>query len=131
LLYTVAGGVWCKRNDMAKVKQPRDAVRLRLLGNWLRAAREVAGLSQSDLADAAGVPLPTLRNWEQGRREAGALSLVDIATACKADLGGLPVALSSPPEAEPTPATRGRPRKAAEPTAAEETPKKTRKRKES
>ncbi|MBV9126336.1 MAG: helix-turn-helix transcriptional regulator [Planctomycetes bacterium] len=38
------------------------------LGERLQRQREAAGLSQSALARAAGVPIGTLRNWEQDRR---------------------------------------------------------------
>jgi transcriptional regulator with XRE-family HTH domain len=39
------------------------------MGKRLKRLREAAGLSQSQLAAAAGVPLGTLRNWEYDRRE--------------------------------------------------------------
>jgi transcriptional regulator with XRE-family HTH domain len=38
------------------------------LGEHLKRLREAAGLSQPQLAQAAGVPVGTLRQWEQGRR---------------------------------------------------------------
>ena len=38
------------------------------VGDRLQKARQAAGLSQPQLAEAAGVPVGTLRNWEQGRR---------------------------------------------------------------
>jgi transcriptional regulator with XRE-family HTH domain len=38
------------------------------MGERLQKLREEAGMSQSQLARAAGLPLTTLRNWEQGRR---------------------------------------------------------------
>ena len=34
----------------------------------LQRLRAAAGMSQSKLAESAGVPVGTLRNWEQGRR---------------------------------------------------------------
>jgi putative transcriptional regulator len=37
-------------------------------GEMLQREREKAGMSQPELAKAAGVPVGTLRNWEQGRR---------------------------------------------------------------
>jgi transcriptional regulator with XRE-family HTH domain len=40
-----------------------------LFGEQLRTLRERAGLSQSALAQASGIPLWTLRGYEQGRRE--------------------------------------------------------------
>jgi transcriptional regulator with XRE-family HTH domain len=39
------------------------------MGKRLKRLREAAGLSQSQLAAAAGVPVGTLRNWEYDRRE--------------------------------------------------------------
>lgn len=44
------------------------------------AARVLAGLSQEELADAAGIPLGTLKNLEQGRadpRHSTVLALID------------------------------------------------------
>lgn len=38
------------------------------MGQKLQELRQAAGLSQSQLASAAGVPVGTLKNWEQGRR---------------------------------------------------------------
>jgi transcriptional regulator with XRE-family HTH domain len=39
------------------------------MGQQLKKLRAAAGLSQSQLARAAGVPVATLKNWEQGRRQ--------------------------------------------------------------
>lgn len=39
------------------------------MGERFKRLREAAGLSQSEAAEAAGVPFATLRNWEQGRRQ--------------------------------------------------------------
>jgi XRE family transcriptional regulator, regulator of sulfur utilization len=38
------------------------------MGENFRRLREAAGLSQSQLARAAGVPVGTYQQWEQGRR---------------------------------------------------------------
>jgi transcriptional regulator with XRE-family HTH domain len=38
------------------------------MGERLRRLREAAGMSQTDLARAAGIPIGSLRNWEQDRR---------------------------------------------------------------
>jgi transcriptional regulator with XRE-family HTH domain len=38
-------------------------------GERLRELRESAGLTQQQLADAAGVPIGSIRNYEQGQRE--------------------------------------------------------------
>lgn len=47
----------------------------------LKNLREKRGLSQSELADLAGVPLDSLQNWEQGRNEPLPSSLRKLATA--------------------------------------------------
>jgi len=39
------------------------------MGQNLQRLRQEAGLSQSALAKAAGVPIGSLRNWEQDRRK--------------------------------------------------------------
>ena len=46
------------------MKQGREA-----MGGRFQELRLKKGLSQSQLARAAGVPVSTLKNWEQGRRE--------------------------------------------------------------
>jgi transcriptional regulator with XRE-family HTH domain len=38
------------------------------MGDHLKRLRAAAGMSQPQLAAAAGVPVSTLRQWEQGRR---------------------------------------------------------------
>jgi transcriptional regulator with XRE-family HTH domain len=38
------------------------------MGERLKRLRERAGLTQPQMAEAAGVPVSTLRQWEQGRR---------------------------------------------------------------
>lgn len=38
------------------------------MGLRLQSLRQSAGMSQSELATAAGVPVSSLKNWEQGRR---------------------------------------------------------------
>ena len=38
------------------------------MGTRLQELRQKAGLSQSQLAKAAGIPAGSLRNWEQGKR---------------------------------------------------------------
>ena len=38
------------------------------MGGRLQELRQAAGMSQSQLARAANVPIGTLRNWEQDRR---------------------------------------------------------------
>jgi transcriptional regulator with XRE-family HTH domain len=53
------------------------------MGQKLQRLRMVAGMSQSELAAAAGVPLGTLRNWEQDRR----VPLLDTAAQVARTLG--------------------------------------------
>jgi len=45
------------------------------MGQRLQELRQKAGLSQPELAKAAGVPVGSLRNWEQGRR----MLMLDVA----------------------------------------------------
>jgi transcriptional regulator with XRE-family HTH domain len=37
-------------------------------GERIQRLRKAAGLSQSGLAKATGIPVSTIKNWEQGRR---------------------------------------------------------------
>ena len=53
------------------------------MGERLRWLRQAGGLSQSELAKAAGVPVGTLRGWEYGRRT----PLLDAAARVAAALG--------------------------------------------
>jgi transcriptional regulator with XRE-family HTH domain len=80
------------------------------MGAMLRALREAAGLSQDQLAQAAGVPVGTLRNWEYGRRE----PLLSAAGRLAAALGVSVDELLKAPTADEVSARskRGRPRKA-------------------
>jgi transcriptional regulator with XRE-family HTH domain len=47
----------------------------------LHRMRERAGLSQSELAKKAGVPVRSIQNWEQGHRRPRAPALLDLARA--------------------------------------------------
>jgi transcriptional regulator with XRE-family HTH domain len=51
------------------------------MGGRLQELRHGAGMSQSELADAAGVPVASLKNWEQGRRLPGLDAAVRLAAA--------------------------------------------------
>src|SRR5262245_40933234 len=62
------------------------AVRLKVL-------RAQAGLSQPELAERAGMPLPTLRGFEQGRREPNYRTLVKLGRGL-----GVPLSAFEPPE---------------------------------
>lgn len=56
----------------------------------LKHMREKVGLSQSELADAAGVPIRTLQNYEQGRLDIDQCSFeriirIAIALGCRVE----------------------------------------------
>jgi transcriptional regulator with XRE-family HTH domain len=78
----------------------------------LRALRERAGLTQVQLAEAAGVPIGTLRDYEQGRRrtEPAFRVTVKLAKALGVDCTAFAdtVADDAP---QPSPARTGRPKK--------------------
>jgi transcriptional regulator with XRE-family HTH domain len=63
----------------------RLAVELELLGQALTAARERAGLKQSDLAARLGVPPSYLSKIENGTRRLDVIELIQIAEAMKID----------------------------------------------
>jgi transcriptional regulator with XRE-family HTH domain len=60
----------------------------------LKEARERKGLSQSALAEKAGLPLRSLQNWEQGRRVPRLPEVVKLAKAVGAPLDQLLLALA-------------------------------------
>lgn len=70
---------------MAK-NQP-DAVRR--FGIQLQRAREAAGLSQSELAKAIGIPVGSVKNYEQGRREPKLFVAVKLAATLKVSVESL------------------------------------------
>ena len=51
------------------------------MGEKLRAAREAAGLTQTQLADKVGVQQRDISRWETGRREPGVLIVKKMAQA--------------------------------------------------
>jgi transcriptional regulator with XRE-family HTH domain len=51
------------------------------LGQRLQRLRLAAGMTQAQLAEAAGVPVATLRGWEIDRREPGLRPAVQLARA--------------------------------------------------
>jgi transcriptional regulator with XRE-family HTH domain len=59
------------------------------MGKHFQELRQAKGLSQSELAKAVGVPMPTLRNWEQGRREPGLGAAYHLARALGVSLDEL------------------------------------------
>jgi transcriptional regulator with XRE-family HTH domain len=63
------------------------------MGNRLKSLRRGAGLTQPQLAEAAGVPLWTLRAWEQARRTPlfdAAVKLADALGVSLDELAGRP-----------------------------------------
>jgi transcriptional regulator with XRE-family HTH domain len=77
----------------------------------LRDLRKKAGLTQEQLADKAGIPLPSLRGHEQGQRVPGWASVVKLAKAlgvtCEvfSDCDEIHDAPDKPPAAPAPPAT--------------------------
>lgn len=71
--------------------KPRDAEGLEKwaahVGAKIRALREVAGLSQVQLAEKAGIPQPHLSRLERAEHSATHKTLVKIATALGVDVG--------------------------------------------
>jgi transcriptional regulator with XRE-family HTH domain len=82
-----------------------------VIGDRIRSRREAAGLSQQQLADRIGVPLPTLRHWEIGQREPRAAACLRLAQALGVAIEEL--VREPAPDEKPAPRKRGRPRKAA------------------
>jgi transcriptional regulator with XRE-family HTH domain len=58
-------------------------------GQRLQRLRQAAGLSQSQLAQAAGVSFGTLRNWEYDRREPLLGAAVKLAMALGVTVGAI------------------------------------------
>jgi transcriptional regulator with XRE-family HTH domain len=61
------------------------------MGERLQRLRKAAGMSQAELAAAAGVPRDSLRNWEYGRRTLlfdAAIKLADALSITLDDLAG-------------------------------------------
>lgn len=58
----------------------------------LQKARQAAGLSQSQLAEKAGVPIRTLQHWENGDRDirkAAVMTVIELAKALGCDINDL------------------------------------------
>ncbi len=51
------------------------------IGKRIRQFRDAAGLSQSGLAEKAGIPIRSVQNWEQGHRLPSVKHLLPLATA--------------------------------------------------
>jgi transcriptional regulator with XRE-family HTH domain len=66
------------------------------MGRRFKTLREAAGLSQSQLAKVAGVPVASLRGWEQGRRTPLFDAAVRVAEALDVSLDDL-AGIGAPP----------------------------------
>ena len=55
-------------------------------GKIIREARKVAGLSQQELAERAGVPRQSIARWEQGNVEPGFDTVRKLLRGCGYDL---------------------------------------------
>jgi transcriptional regulator with XRE-family HTH domain len=55
-------------------------------GRRLKRLRTAAGLTQAELARAAGLPFDSVRNWEYDKREPALFAAVKLATALGVDL---------------------------------------------
>lgn len=84
----------------------------------LASLREAAGMTQTQLALKANVPIDTLRRWEQGRHLPQIDAAQRLAKALEVDLNQLvrESDLEQPAESLTT-GKRGRPRKQPAPTA--------------
>ena len=80
-------------------------------GRHLRALREGAGLSRSELAREAGVPVSTLRNWEGDRGFPGLPALLRLAGALGVPVERFAEGVEDPAELDvhpgPTPTKKG------------------------
>jgi transcriptional regulator with XRE-family HTH domain len=79
----------------------RPAARGVIAGAVLAAARRSAGLTQEDLAGAAGLSVDTVKRWENGQRPLGNVRAADLARVqrCLRGLGGRPSLLARLPAA--------------------------------
>jgi transcriptional regulator with XRE-family HTH domain len=67
------------------------------MGNRIQRLRQEAGLSQAQLARAAGIPPGTLKNWEQNLRVPGLRHAVKLALALRTSLDNLAGMNEDPP----------------------------------
>lgn len=82
---------------MAK-KRPKGET----MGQRLQRLRNIAGLSQAELARLAGIPVTTLRNWEQDRRQPRLDQAVKLARALNVSVDIIAGAVSeAAPERQP------------------------------
>jgi transcriptional regulator with XRE-family HTH domain len=78
------------------------------MGERLQRLRKAAGMSQSQLARAAAVPLGSLKNWEQDRRVPLLDTAARVASALRVSLDELAGRAAPPPAPPPAPKKRGK-----------------------
>jgi DNA-binding XRE family transcriptional regulator len=84
-------------------------------GRHLRGWREGAGLSRSELARKAGIPVSTLRNWEGDRGFPGLSACLRLAEALGMRVERFAAGVVDPHEEEPPPEKSRRRRKGKNP----------------
>jgi transcriptional regulator with XRE-family HTH domain len=78
-------------------------------GDVLKTMREKAGLSQSQLAERAGIPVQSIQNWEQGHRVPRSAVLLTLARAVGVPVEKLLSEIGDQAEAEPPAAAAEQP----------------------
>ena len=67
---------------MAKASKPRDATQVDThIGQKIRARRNLLGLSQTELADAAGITFQQIQKYEMGANRVGSSRLLQFSEA--------------------------------------------------
>jgi transcriptional regulator with XRE-family HTH domain len=74
-------------------------------GEMIQKLREQAGLSQSELALKAGVPVRSVQNWEQGHRQPRPMALLPLANALGVSVESLIKSMGAAAEPAPNRAT--------------------------
>jgi transcriptional regulator with XRE-family HTH domain len=77
----------------------------------LKTIREKAGLTQSALAERAGVPLRSVQNWEQGHRVPRMQNLPRLAKAMGVSVNDLVAGIVEEKIGTEPPKRRGKPKK--------------------
>jgi transcriptional regulator with XRE-family HTH domain len=75
-------------------------------GETIQKLREAAGLSQSEMARKAGIPVRSIQNWEQGHRMPRPQVLLSLASALGVSVEKLIKAMGGPGQAEEKPAAK-------------------------
>jgi transcriptional regulator with XRE-family HTH domain len=78
-----------------------------LFAELIQKLREQAGLSQSELARKAGVPVRSIQNWEQGHRLPRPQALLPLAGALGVAIDKLILSMSETPLPKKTKKRKG------------------------